>query len=93
MSGGPGIPPDIQSRIFDPFFTTKEPGMGTGLGLSISYGIVTTIGGSIECHSQAGSGCEFVVRLPRPSQQLHAQAAEPEPSLAGTAPLTQGKLS
>lgn len=61
---GCGIPLSIQSRVFDPFFTTKPPGKGTGLGLSVSYGIVTRLGGTIECHSLEGIGTEFILRLP-----------------------------
>ncbi|MCV3215401.1 hybrid sensor histidine kinase/response regulator [Plectonema radiosum NIES-515] len=62
---GVGIPEPIRSKLFDPFFTTKPVGKGTGLGLSISYQIVTEKhGGNIECHSTAGQGTEFVVRIP-----------------------------
>ncbi|HVX12110.1 MAG TPA: ATP-binding protein [Pirellulales bacterium] len=61
---GPGIPEDVRSRIFDPFFTTKEPGLGTGLGLSISYGIISKLGGSIECRSEMGAGAEFIITFP-----------------------------
>jgi signal transduction histidine kinase len=61
---GPGIPEKIKSRIFDPFFTTKEPGLGTGLGLSISYGIISKLGGTIECHSEPGEGTEFIITVP-----------------------------
>ncbi|MGQ0634804.1 MAG: ATP-binding protein [Planctomycetaceae bacterium] len=61
---GCGIPEEIRNRIFDPFFTTKAPGTGTGLGLSLSYGIMTGIGGTIECRSQPGAGSEFIVTFP-----------------------------
>lgn len=61
---GTGIPEAVRSRIFDPFFTTKGPGKGTGLGLSTSYGIVTRLGGRIECHSLEGIGTEFIVFIP-----------------------------
>jgi signal transduction histidine kinase len=61
---GCGIAEEVRHRIFDPFFTTKPVGQGTGLGLSISYGIVSRLGGTIECHSLVGVGTEFIVRLP-----------------------------
>ncbi len=61
---GCGIPADVREKIFDPFFTTKEPGVGTGLGLSLSYGLITKLGGSIECQSELQRGTEFVIRFP-----------------------------
>jgi len=61
---GCGIPADVREKIFDPFFTTKEPGVGTGLGLSLSYGLITKLGGTIECQSELQRGTEFVIRFP-----------------------------
>ena len=61
---GCGIPDDVRSKIFDPFFTTKEPGVGTGLGLSLSFGLISKLGGTIECHSKVGEGTEFVITFP-----------------------------
>jgi len=61
---GPGIPEPIRNRIFDPFFTTKDPGKGTGMGLSLSFGLISKLGGSIECQSAAGQGAEFIIRFP-----------------------------
>jgi signal transduction histidine kinase len=61
---GCGIPDELKDKIFDPFFTTKEPGVGTGLGLSLSYGLVSKIGGSIQCKSTVGEGTEFIVTFP-----------------------------
>jgi K+-sensing histidine kinase KdpD len=34
------------------------------LGLSIRNGIIKSLGGNIVCHSSAGGGAEFVVRIP-----------------------------
>ncbi len=61
---GCGIPADMREKIFDPFFTTKEPGVGTGLGLSLSYGLITKLGGTIECKSELRLGTEFLIRFP-----------------------------
>jgi signal transduction histidine kinase len=59
---GRGIAPADLERIFVPFFTTKEE--GTGLGLAICRQIVEQHGGSIEVHSEIGSGTTIVVSLP-----------------------------
>ena len=59
---GPGITPDDLPHIFDPFFTTR--GDGTGLGLSIVQQIVQEHKGTIDVHSQLGSGTRFVLSLP-----------------------------
>ncbi|BAY61014.1 GAF sensor signal transduction histidine kinase [Calothrix brevissima NIES-22] len=65
IDNGLGIDETVISRLFDPFFTTKVVGKGTGLGLSISYQIVTDKHhGKIYCHSEVGTGTEFVVELP-----------------------------
>jgi two-component system, NtrC family, sensor kinase len=53
---GIGIPENMRNRIFEPFFTIKAPGIATGLGLSLSYGIMSKIGGAIQCHSTLGQG-------------------------------------
>ena len=61
---GCGMPEEVRRKIFDPFFTTKAPGVGTGLGLSLSYGIISKLGGTIECRSESGKGTEFLVSFP-----------------------------
>ena len=62
---GPGMSEEVYSRLFHPFFTTKPIGKGTGLGLSISHQIVVEKHrGELECHSQAGRGTEFVIKIP-----------------------------
>jgi PAS domain S-box-containing protein len=62
---GKGIPEAIRDRIFDPFFTTKRIGDGSGLGLATAYGIIQDHHGSIEIHSEEGTGSEFIVKIPR----------------------------
>jgi signal transduction histidine kinase len=77
---GCGMPEDVRKRIFDPFFTTKAPGVGTGLGLSLSFGIVSQLGGTIECHSAVGDGSEFIVSFPseaEPDPEGHKHATSP----------------
>ena len=61
---GGGIPKEIIAQIFHPFFTTKEITKGTGLGLSISYGIISDMGGSIECCNFEDGAC-FSIILPK----------------------------
>jgi len=72
QDSGRGIAgPDI-GRIFDPFFTTKKEGRGIGLGLSITYGILSTMGGTITCHSKIKDapdqpqGTTFLITIPVP---------------------------
>jgi len=61
---GCGIEADNIKKIFSPFFTTKPPGKGTGLGLSVCYGIINTMGGTMEVESRPGSGSTFTILLP-----------------------------
>jgi signal transduction histidine kinase len=61
---GSGITPENQEKIFEAFFTTKSKASGVGLGLTVSYGILRTIGGSIDVESKPGKGTAFTVRLP-----------------------------
>ncbi len=56
---GMGIADDIIDRIFDPFFTTKEVGKGSGLGLAMVYGILESLGGTIDVNTVPGRGTTF----------------------------------
>ncbi len=67
---GPGMEPERLTKIFSPFYTSKQT--GTGLGLAITKKVVDAHGGSIEAHSNPGSGTEFVLTFPKqaPSQEV-----------------------
>lgn len=62
---GCGISSENMRNLFKPFFTTKDIGVGTGLGLATCYRIVETWGGSIQAHSEEGSGTVFQILLPK----------------------------
>ena len=61
---GSGISQDNLEKIFSPFFTTKPVGKGTGLGLSVCFGIIESMGGTIDVSSEQGVGTTFIVTLP-----------------------------
>lgn len=62
--GGCGMEPAVKERIFEPFYSTRQGSGGTGLGLSVVHGIVSALGGRIECDSEPGDGTVFRVHLP-----------------------------
>ena len=73
---GSGIDPENLERIFDPFFTTKDVGEGTGLGLSIVHGVVHSMGGAINIHSNPGQGTTVSVYIPATKEAV--TPTEPE---------------
>ncbi len=60
---GCGIPYHHLNKIFDPFFTTKKE-KGTGLGLSVTYGLVHSLGGTIEVDSILKKGTSIKITIP-----------------------------
>lgn len=58
---GPGIDEAFREKLFQPFQTTKEE--GTGLGLYTCYGLMKSLGGSIDI-SSTGRGTEVILSLP-----------------------------
>ncbi len=61
---GPGMPKTVLDNIYTPFFTTKPPQKGTGLGLSVCYGLISSMGGSIDIETRPGEGTVFRITLP-----------------------------
>lgn len=66
---GGGIPAAVMGQLFEPFVTTKGPDRGTGLGLSICYGLVRSMGGTIEARNDA-EGAVFTITLQAAAAEL-----------------------
>ncbi|WP_240916414.1 HAMP domain-containing sensor histidine kinase [Pedobacter sp. HDW13] len=64
---GPGIPLAQQVEIFKPFYSkAKTMGFeGEGMGLYMAQKIIDLFKGSIEISQQTGTGCTFIIALPR----------------------------
>lgn len=62
---GRGLDEATLSRMFEPFYTTR--GEGTGLGLAIARGVARAHGGGIDVVSRPGTGAEFIMTLPCPT--------------------------
>jgi len=68
VANGGVIPDDVRPALFDPFHgeaRSRKRNGGLGLGLYICREIVAAHGGDIEVQSDAVSGTEIRVRLPR----------------------------
>lgn len=73
---GPGMPQAVLDNIYTPFFTTKPPEKGTGLGLAVCYGLVASMGGTIEVDSREQVGTVFTVCFPA-AAAVDAESQEP----------------
>lgn len=64
---GDGIPSGEIPRLFERFYRADKARRregGTGIGLPIVMSIVEAHGGSVEVHSEEGSGSRFRIKLP-----------------------------
>ena len=59
---GPGLPDAVLAQLYQPVPTNKGENH-SGLGLSIIAGLVTEIGGQLQCHS-GPEGTRFKIQLP-----------------------------
>ncbi len=64
QDNGPGIPDEIKQHLFSPVTSTKGSGH-SGLGLSIVKKLIDEMEGSIVCRSNATTGTEFQILLPK----------------------------
>jgi two-component system NtrC family sensor kinase len=64
IDNGCGIKQENLKKIFTPFYTSKPVGKGTGLGLSVCFGIMDSMGGSMEVNSEENVGTSFTLKLP-----------------------------
>jgi PAS domain S-box-containing protein len=81
---GMGMNKNLMDKIFEPYFTTKEKGKGTGMGLSVVHGIVKSMNGEIQVHSELGKGTEFHIFLPIAKSDFEKQETQTnEPILGG----------
>lgn len=65
---GAGIASDKLESIFESFMTSGKAG-GTGLGLPFCKRVVTAFGGKIICNSELEEYTEFVISLPKISDE------------------------
>lgn len=66
---GPGIPEEDLPYIFERFYRADKSRNritgGSGIGLTIAKAIIVAHKGTIEVHSSAGHGTEFIISLPK----------------------------
>nr|WP_230165203.1 transporter substrate-binding domain-containing protein [Pseudomonas mediterranea] len=82
---GIGISPTDLQRLFEPFAQADNAGRmarkGAGLGLVISRNLCRMMGGSLELHSQPGSGTQVRVCLKLTALPPVTAATPPEPTI------------
>jgi two-component system nitrogen regulation sensor histidine kinase GlnL len=61
---GTGLPEEIKRTLFNPVTSNNDRNY-SGLGLNIVKKLVDTMNGHIVCHSNANTGTEFQILLPK----------------------------
>ncbi|MCP3868045.1 MAG: HDOD domain-containing protein [Gammaproteobacteria bacterium] len=65
---GPGIPLEVMEGIFNPVSSAKGR-EHSGLGLTIVRNLVLSLDGSVSCRNKPKGGAEFVILLPRKTDE------------------------
>lgn len=82
---GVGIPPEALPRVFDRFYRVDRARSsrsgGTGLGLAIVKGIVAMHGGSIDIHSEPGTGTTVDFLLPIKPDHIDTASVRSSPQV------------
>jgi CheY-like chemotaxis protein/nitrogen-specific signal transduction histidine kinase len=93
---GPGIPHEQQAEIWEEFRQLNNPARdhskGLGLGLAIVRRMSELLGHEVTCHSAAGLGSTFIVRVPAALRRLAPSVSPETPSLSGRALLVDDDL-
>jgi len=76
---GPGIDSASSQRIFEPWVRLEEnqKSSGSGLGLHICQRIVSSLGGTVDCYRESGTGSCFRAYLPGVLDPLPARKSGP----------------
>ena len=79
---GLGVPTDVGAHIFEPFLSGDTSYArrhdGAGLGLAVAKRVVTSLGGDIGFHSEAGEGATFWFTVPAvTAEESSAHGSEP----------------
>ena len=62
---GRGVHQEMKDKIFEMFFRATDTIPGSGLGLYILKETILKLGGSVRVESELGTGCKFIIRLPK----------------------------
>lgn len=94
---GIGIPADQMARIFELFTRVERgpdrPQSGLGIGLALVRRLVEMHGGTVTAHSEgAGSGSEFVIRLPVARETAAEERAAVPSGPAATEPTVRRRI-
>jgi len=72
-----GLPAGSMERMFQPFTQLGNDRSGLGLGLAICRSSVEASGGILSVRDLPGTGCVFIIDLPRHSLASRENAADP----------------